>query len=94
MGYVYAVLSSLFFAMYALPKKKVKIKPNIYVLFMGLSSFVLSLLFFVIFGGNEDLFDTKLLLSVLGGIIWFVASFLFFMRSHAPVSVMPLSFTK
>lgn len=78
MGYLYALMSSLFFAMYALPKKKVKIKPHIYVLFMGLSCFVFSLLFLVVFGGNEVLFDKKLLLSVLGGIIWFVASFLFF----------------
>lgn len=78
MGYVYSLLSSLFFAMYVLPKKKVKIKPYIYVLFMGISSFILSVIFFIIFGRNELLFDKKLLLSIIGGIIWFVASFLFF----------------
>lgn len=78
MGYLYALMSSLFFSMYALPKKKTKIEPHIYVLFMGISSFILSLLFFIVFGTNEILFDKKLLLSVAGGIIWFVASFLFF----------------
>lgn len=79
MGYLYALLSSLFFAMYAVPKKKVKkINPYIYVLYMGISSFLLSVLFFLMFGRNESLFDKKLLLSVLGGIIWFIASLLFF----------------
>lgn len=78
MGYLYALLSSLFFSLYALPKKKSNIRPHIYVMFMGLSSLVLSLLFFFMFGANEVLFDEQLLLSIIGGMIWFVASVLFF----------------
>lgn len=78
MGYLYAILSSLFFAFYALPKKKAKIKPYIYVLFMGVSCLILAVTLFLMFGKNEKVFDKWLLLSMVGGAVWFVASVLFF----------------
>ena len=78
MGYIYALLSSLFFSMYAIPKKKVKIKPYVYVFFMGISCFLLSFILYIIFGHNEKIFDEWLLLSIVGGIVWFIASVLFF----------------
>ena len=78
MGYLYAILSSLFFAFYAVPKKRVKLKPNIYVFFMGISCFLVSLSLYLLFGLNEVVFDKWLLLSIGGGVIWFIASVLFF----------------
>lgn len=78
MGYFYAVVSSLFFALYALPKKKTKIKPYLYVLFMGISCLVIAAFLFFLFGTNEKIYDNWLLLSIGGGILWFVASVLFF----------------
>jgi len=78
MGYLYAILSSLFFTFYALPKKKVKLKPNIYVLFMGISCLLISVIFYLMFGFKEAIYSNYLLLSLLGGVIWFVASALFF----------------
>jgi len=78
MGYLYALLSSLFFTFYALPKKKVKLNPNIYVLLMGISCLIISLIIYLLFGVKENIFDNWLLLSILGGILWFIASVLFF----------------
>lgn len=78
MGYLFAVVSSLFFAFYALPKKKAKIKPHVYVLFMGVSCFILAIILFLCFGLKEKIYDHILLLSILGGALWFIASVLFF----------------
>ena len=78
MGYLFAILSSFFLTLYALPKKKAKLKPYYYVLFMGISSFVLSIVFYLFFGINEELFSKWLVVSFLGGVIWFCASALFF----------------
>lgn len=78
MGYLFAIISSLFLTLYALPKKKAKLKPYYYVLFMGISSFILAVLFYLIFGKKETLFDNWLIVSFIGGIVWFIASALFF----------------
>lgn len=78
MGYLYAIVSSLFLTLYALPKKKCKLKPYTYVLFMGISSFLLSIIFYFLFGTSESLFNNWLIVSFIGGIVWFVASALFF----------------
>lgn len=78
MGYIYALLSSLFFTLYALPKKKAKLSSYYYVFFMGTSCFVISIIFYFVFGKKELMFNNWLLLSFLGGIIWFIASSLFF----------------
>ena len=78
MGYLYAIISSLFLTLYALPKKKSKLKPYTYVLFMGISSFLLAIIFYLLFGINESLFNNWLIVSFIGGIVWFIASALFF----------------
>ena len=78
MGYFFAFLSSLFFTLYAIPKKFAKLKPAYYVFFMGLNCLFISSFFYVIFSNDEDLFNKYLFLSFMGGIIWFCASFLFF----------------
>lgn len=78
MGYLYAFLASLFFTFYAIPKKRIGLKPNIYVLFMGISCFFISIIFYFIFGKNESIYDKYLLLSLIGGGIWYIASCLFF----------------
>lgn len=78
MGYLYAIVSSLFLTLYALPKKKCKLQPYTYVLFMGVSSFLLAIIFYLLFGINESLFNNWLIVSFIGGIVWFIASALFF----------------
>lgn len=78
MGIFYAVLSSLFFAFYAVFKKKSTIKPYVYVLFMGLSCFFISLLIYLFLGYKENIFEKWLLFSFIGGIIWYIASVFFF----------------
>ena len=78
MGYLFAILSSLFFTLYAIPKKIAKLKPRLYVLFMGLSCFIISVIFYLLFGADENLFNRWLIVSFIGGCIWFVASSLFF----------------
>lgn len=78
MGYLFAILSSLFFSLYALPKKIAKLKPSLYVLFMGLSCFIISVIFYLLFGDGEKLFNRWLMVSFIGGCIWFIASSLFF----------------
>jgi len=77
-GYFFSLLSSLFFTMYAIPKKFAKLKPVYYVLFMGISCFIISGIFYILFRNNEALFNNYLLLSFVGGLSWFAASVLFF----------------
>lgn len=78
MGYFFALISSLFFTFYAIPKKFANIKPVYYVLVMGISCFLCSILFYFFSTVKEPLFNKFLYISFLGGISWFIASTLFF----------------
>jgi len=77
-GYFFALLSSVLFALYAVPKKFAKLRPVYYVLFMGICCLFVSTISYILFGGEENLFDKYLILSFVGGVSWFIASALFF----------------
>lgn len=80
-GYLLAILSSLFFGIYIIPKKLVKIKTKYYLFYMSLGFVIMSLtvyLFTLLIGkNNEFLFHPVLILVILRGISWFLASNLF-----------------
>lgn len=78
MGYFFALLSSLLFTFYSIPKKFSNIKSVYYVFFMGLSCLICSIVFYFFSPFKESLFNKFLLVSFLGGVSWFVASTLFF----------------
>lgn len=80
-GYILAILSSVFFGIYIIPKKLAKIGTKYYLFYMSLGFVVISLiayLFTLLTGKNsEPLFHPVLILVVLRGISWFIASNLF-----------------
>lgn len=82
-GYILAILSSIFFGIYIIPKKLVKINTRYYLFFMSLGFVFISLLAYSISlltkNNAEPLFHPILILVVLRGISWFLASNLFLM---------------
>lgn len=82
MGYLFAIISSLFFTFYVVPKKMSKQKPIKYSLFMGFGFFIVSIIMYIInkifvYNPNETLLNPILLLSGLGGILWLIGSIFF-----------------
>lgn len=81
MGIIYAILSSVFFGIYIVPKKLTKIHPTVYTVFMGLSFFIAALTSYFIKSrsavGVETLFDTLMLFAILEGILWSLGSIFF-----------------
>ena len=82
MGYIFAIISSLFFTAYIIPKKISKQSPVKYSLFMGLGFFIISIIGYLINkilipNTQETLLNPILLLSALGGILWLVGSIFF-----------------
>ncbi len=80
MGYLYAILSSVFFTLYIIPKKLCNQKTHIYVLFMGIGDLIISIIMWFsayFFGMKENFFNPWLLLSCLSGVFWFTASIFF-----------------
>ena len=81
MGYLLAILSSLFFGIYIIPKKMVKLETKYYLFYMSLGFVSISLIayFISILTGNnsEPLFHPVLILVILRGISCFIASNLF-----------------
>lgn len=80
-GYLLAILSSLFFGIYIIPKKIVKLDTKHYLFYMSLGFVAISLIAYLISlltgNNNEPLFHPVLLLVCLRGLSWFVASNLF-----------------
>lgn len=80
-GYILAVLSSVFFGIYIIPKKLAKIETKYYLFYMSLGFLFMSLIAYLcsLLSGNnnEQLFHPILILVVLRGISWFIASNLF-----------------
>lgn len=83
MGYLLAILSSLFFGIYIIPKKLVKLDTKYYLFYMSLGFVSISLIAYllsILTGNNsESLFHPVLILVILRGVSWFVASNLFLM---------------
>lgn len=77
-GYIFAVISSLFFSLYVVPRKLAKQKPTLFTLMMTIGFSLGSLLLFFI--SPKETLNSYLLLSIPAGIIW-VISFLFFVNS-------------
>ncbi len=82
MGYLFAIISSLFFTFYVVPKKISKQTPEKYSLFMGLGFFIISIIMYIInkilvYNPQETLLNPILLLSGLGGILWLIGSIFF-----------------
>ncbi len=80
-GYILAILSSIFFGIYIIPKKLSKIDTKYYLFYMSLGFVFISLityLFTLLTGNNnESIFHPVLILVILRGISWFLASNLF-----------------
>lgn len=82
LGYLLAVLSSLFFTLYIIPKKLSKQKPIYYTMFMGLGFSLVSIIMYIInkiFINDikETLMNPILILSCIGGILWMAGSVFF-----------------
>ena len=82
-GIVFALLSSVFFGLYIIPRKFSKLSSVDFGIFMSSSYFLGSLfayLFTVVFSTPEPIFNKILLFSALAGILWAVA-LVFFVSS-------------
>lgn len=82
MGYLFAIISSLFFTFYVIPKKISKQTPIKYSLFMGLGFFIISIIMYTInkifiYNPQETLLNPILILSGTGGILWLIGSIFF-----------------
>ena len=82
MGYLFAVISSLFFTAYVVPKKLSNQTPIKYSMFMGLGFFIVSLIMFyinkiLVYNPNETLLNPILVLSGIGGALWLLGSVFF-----------------
>lgn len=80
-GYIFAILSSIFFGIYIIPKKLVKVETKYYLFYMSIGfTFISSTAYLVslLTGNNhEQLFHPVLILVIFRGIFWFLASNLF-----------------
>ena len=83
-GYILAGISSIFYAIYNVPKKLSKQKPMYYIVFMGISYFIVSLMFYI--GNkiinpntNETLLIPVLIFTAIRGVSWWAASLLLLM---------------
>jgi glucose uptake protein GlcU len=74
MGYVFAIISSIFIATYVVPRKFTKNDPIHFGLMMGFGFFISSTILYLIevflFQVNQTVFDPLLILSALSGVIW------------------------
>lgn len=81
MGFLFAIISSMFFGLYIIPKKLVKLDTKYYLFYMSLAFVSISIISYIItfFNGsnNENIFHPVLLLVIVRGVSWFVASNLF-----------------
>ncbi len=81
-GYFWAVLSSVFFSLYIVPRKLSKTHPVVFSFLMSFSFFLVSSVVYIVAGmyGTAEKIHPILLLSPLAGIIW-AFSFVYFIRS-------------
>ncbi|MBI5621542.1 EamA family transporter [Candidatus Falkowbacteria bacterium] len=78
-GYIFAVVSSLFFSLYIIPRKVSKQHPIYFSLFVGMGFFLGSLLLYLLkpLLGFDEILSPVLFWSILAGIIWAAALVLF-----------------
>ncbi|MCL2451587.1 GRP family sugar transporter [Candidatus Saccharibacteria bacterium] len=80
-GYIIALICSVFFSLYIVPKKLSKANPIIYTLFVGVGFAGASLISYVVVGLTTGKFDNlwhpAAIFSIMNGISWMIASVLF-----------------
>ena len=78
LGYIFAIISSIFSAIYVVPKKLSKRKPATYAMFMGIGYFTVSIIGFVLLKElkyiDEPFFFPHIIVACINGIVWTVAS--------------------
>ena len=84
MGFIFAIITSLFFTAYTIPKKLSRQSTMRYSMFQGMGFFGASAIVYLIHciirsGDAEPLNDPYLLLSALSGVFWFMGCAFFFM---------------
>ena len=80
LGYMFPIISSLFFTIYILPRKFSKQKPIYYTMFVGLGFSIVSIIMYI---GNQMLGSSKealwhpiLLVSAFAGFSWMLGQLL------------------
>lgn len=81
-GYIFAIISSIFFSLYVIPRKLSKQHPIYFSLFMGLGFFSSSLVLYLLkpFLGFHETISPALIWSVIAGIVW-TTGFVSFVKS-------------
>ena len=80
-GYLFAIISSIFFSLYVIPRKISKLSPTAFSFFMSIGFSLSSVLFYVLQSGQtHENFSPILIWSVVAGIIW-ATSFVLFIRA-------------
>jgi len=78
LGYIFAIISSIFSAIYVVPKKFSKQKPNTYAMIMGVGYFITSSIGFILLTAlgyiDEPLFFPEAIIACIKGIVWTVGS--------------------
>ena len=78
LGYVFAVVSSIFSAIYVVPKKLSKQKPITYAMIMGVGYFAASVIGFALLSAfhyiDEPLFFPHAAVACINGVLWTIAS--------------------
>ena len=78
LGYLFAVLSSIFLSLYIVPKKFNKTEPFVFTFFIGVGYFITSIIFVLIYSIfspiNEPIFSIYSLYSLIDGLLWTLAS--------------------
>ena len=71
-GYILALISSLFFSLYIIPRKFTRLDPIYFSLLVGIGFFISSSLLYLIriFFGFHEIIRPEILWSILGGILW------------------------
>ena len=77
-GYAFAVISSIFSAVYVVPKKLSKQRPSTYAMIMGIGYFAASVLGFAtlktLYIIDEPLFFPRAHIACINGVVWTAAS--------------------
>lgn len=81
-GYIFAIISSLFFSFYVIPRKFTKQNPLYFSLFMSIGFFVCSLFLYTLkpILRFDEKINIALLWSVLAGVVW-ATGFVSFVKS-------------
>lgn len=77
-GYIFAIISSMFSAIYVVPKKFSKQKPNTYAMVMGVGYFITAGMGFMLLTAfnfiDEPLFFPEVIIACINGVVWTVGS--------------------